>query len=108
MDEWVSLADASGRNVPWLWVGPNAAGHLKPANQVLGEGSNALWHFTIETMQEARKRELDALGMYNLTLQAESWDGSFYGQRVGLVQAMMVSRSEDLLWHLATVGTNVL
>ncbi len=33
---------------------------------------------------------MDVLGMYNLTLQANSWDGSFYGLRVGLVQAMMV------------------
>lgn len=41
-------------------------------------------------MKEAKARQLDALGMYNLTLQANSWDGSNYGQRVGLVQAMMV------------------
>lgn len=41
-------------------------------------------------MKEAKARQLDALGMFNLTLQANSWDGSNYGQRVGLVQAMMV------------------
>ena len=41
-------------------------------------------------MEEARKRAIEGLGMYNLTLQAGSWDGSFYGGRVGLVQAMMV------------------
>lgn len=91
MDEWVSLADASGRNVPFLWLGPNAAGHLKPPGQILTQGNNALWHYTLETMKEARARELDALGMYNLTLQAGSWDGSFYGVKVALVQAMMVS-----------------
>ena len=93
MDEWVSLADASGRNVPFLWIGPNAAGHLKPPGQILSQGNNALWHYTIETEKEAKSRELDALGMYNLTLQANSWDGSSYGLRVGLVQAMMVHRS---------------
>lgn len=90
MDEWVSLADASGRNVPFLWIGPNAAGHLKPPGQIMSQGNNALWHYTIETEKEAKARELDALGMYNLTLQANSWDGSSYGLRVGLVQAMMV------------------
>ena len=90
MDEWVTLADASGRNVPILWVGPNAAGHLKPPEQILAQGNGALWHYTLETMREARAMQLDALGMYNLTLQANSWDGSHYGQRVGLVQAMMV------------------
>ena len=91
MDEWVSLADASGRNAPFLWVGPNAAGHLKPPGQILSQGNNALWHYTVEMAKEARARELDALGMYNLTLQASSWDGSGYGLRVGLVQAMMVN-----------------
>ncbi len=90
MDEWLTLADGSGRNIPFLWVGPNAAGHLKPPGQILSQGNNALWHYTVETLKEAKARELDSLGMYNLTLQANSWDGSFYGQKVGLVQAMMV------------------
>ena len=91
MDEWVSLADASGRNIPFLSLGTNAAGHLKPPGQILSQGNNAIWHYTIEAQKEAKSRELDALGMYNLTLQANSWDGSFYGQKVGLVQTMMVS-----------------
>ncbi|MCJ1274884.1 hypothetical protein MMC21_002682 [Puttea exsequens] len=90
MDEWVALADGSGRNVPFLWVGPNAAGHLKPPGQILNEGNNALWHYTVETMKEAKSRQLDTLAMYNLTLQANSWDGSGYGLKVGLVQAMMI------------------
>lgn len=90
MDEWVSLADASGRNVPYLWLGPTAAGHLKPPAQILSEGNNAIWHYTLETAKEAKARQIDALAMYNLTLQANSWDGSHYGLRVGLVQAMMV------------------
>ena len=90
MDEWVTLVDTSGRNVPILWVGPNAAGHLKLPGQILTQGNNALWHYTLQTMKEAKARQLDALGMYNLTLQANSSDGRKYGQRVGLVQAMMV------------------
>ena len=91
MNEWVSLADASTRNVPFLWLGPAAAGHLKPPGQILSQGNNALWHYTVEMAKEAKLRELDSLGMYNLTLQATSWDGSGYGQRVAMVQAMMVS-----------------
>lgn len=90
MDEWVTMADSSTRNVPFLWLGPNAAGHLKPPGQILNQGNNALWHYTIEMAKEAHARELDALGMYNLTLQAVSWDGSTYGMKVALVQAMMV------------------
>ena len=91
MDEWMDLADTSQRNVPFLWLGPNAAGHLKPAGQIMSQGNNALWHYTIETAKEAKSRDFDALGMYNLTLQAASWDGSNYAQRVALVQAMMVT-----------------
>ena len=91
MDEWVSLADDSGRNVPFLWMGPNAAGQIKSPGQTANEGNNAIWHYTLEAAEEARSRQVDALGMYNLTLQANSWDGSNYGLKVGLVQAMMVS-----------------
>ena len=91
MDEWITLADTSNRNLPFLWVGPTAAGHLKPPGQILSQGNNALWHYTVEMAKEAKERELESLGMYNLTLQAKSWDGSSYGTRVGLVQAMMVS-----------------
>ena len=92
MDEWLAIADASNRNTPFLWVGPTAAGHLKPPGKILSEGNNALWHFTVEMGKEAGKRGCDALGMYNMTLQAQSWDGSGYGTRVALVQAMMVSQ----------------
>ncbi len=91
MNEWLALADASGRNVPFLWLGPVAAGHLKPPGQILSQGNNALWHFTAEMAKEARSKEMDALGLYNMTLQASSWDGTGYGEKVGLVQAMMVS-----------------
>lgn len=90
MDEWLALADLSNRNIPFLWVGPTAAGHLKPPGQILNQGNNALWHYTVEMAKEARGRGVDVLGMYNLTLQASSWDGSGYGISVGLVQAMMV------------------
>ncbi|KAA6414693.1 MAG: hypothetical protein FRX48_01443 [Lasallia pustulata] len=90
MDEWLALADTSRRNMPFLWVGPNAAGHLKPPGQILSQGNNALWHYTVEQLKEAKTRDMDALGMYNLTLQAASWDGSSYGQKVALVQAMMI------------------
>ena len=90
MDEWVTIADMSQKNVPFLWVGPNAAGHLKPPSQILSQGNNALWHYTIEMAKEAEARQLDTLAMYNFTLQAGSWDGTYYGQKVVLVQAMMV------------------
>lgn len=102
MDEWIQLADATVRNTPILWVGPVAAGHLKPPGLILNQGNNALWHYTIETAKEARSKDIEPLNMYNMTLQATSWDGSHYGERVSLVQAMMVSFSSSS--HLRAQG----
>jgi hypothetical protein len=89
----VSLAIVSApatRSYPVLWLGPNAAGHLKPPGKILSEGNNALWHFTQEMGREARSRGWDSLGLYNMTIQASSWDGTGYGMGTGLVQAMAV------------------
>ncbi|KAI9766303.1 MAG: hypothetical protein M1839_004918 [Geoglossum umbratile] len=90
MDEWLSFFDSLNRKLPFLWLGPAAAGHLKPPALILGQGNNALWHFNVEMGKEARAREMEVLGMYNATLQASSWDGTGYGARVALMQAMMV------------------
>jgi hypothetical protein len=90
MDEWLSFFDSLNRKLPFLWLGPAAAGHLKPPAPILGQGNNALWHFNVEMGKEARAREMEVLGMYNATLQASSWDGTGYGVRVALMQAMMV------------------
>ncbi|KAI9884502.1 MAG: hypothetical protein M1823_003717 [Watsoniomyces obsoletus] len=93
MEEWLSLIDSfvetSLRNTPTLWLGPVAAGHLKPPGLILSQGNNALWHYTLEMSKEAKTREMETLGMYNLTMQATSWDGSSYGEKVAMVQAMM-------------------
>ncbi|GJP91179.1 hypothetical protein AnigIFM63604_008565 [Aspergillus niger] len=87
MDEWLTLAQASGRNTPFLWVGPTAPGLQKDSRDNIHASS---WQYSQDTAQEARNRGLDALGMYNATLQADSWDGKHYGEKVALIQAMMV------------------
>lgn len=89
LDEWASLADSTLRATPMLALGPNAAGHLKPPGQILSEGNNALWHYTIEMGKEAEARGIEWVGLYNMTLQASSWDGSAYGLRVAVTQAMI-------------------
>ena len=93
MDEWLTIADNSGRNSPFLWLGPNAAGQEKALDKIMQEGNNALWHYSIEMGKEAQRRGVESLGLYNSTVQANSWDGSSYGMRVNLVHAMMVSIS---------------
>jgi hypothetical protein len=86
----MSLPDSLNRRLPFLWLGPAAAGHLRPPALILGQGNDALWHFNVEIGKEARAREMEVLGMYNATLQASSWDGTRYGMKVALMQAMMV------------------
>ena len=51
---------------------------------------------------------MDALGMYNMSLQASSWDGSAYGERVGLVQAMMVRFPQSIAHSSGMLGCALL
>ena len=37
-----------------------------------------------------RENKVDVLGMWNLTVQANSWDGMRFGESVVITQAMMV------------------
>jgi hypothetical protein len=106
MEEWIALADASGRKSPFLWIGPTAAGFLKPPSKIMQEGNNALWHFTVEMAKAAKLRDVESLGLYNMSMQAHSWDGSYYGEQVSLVQAMMVSYKGDSLHDCSK--TNIL
>ncbi|KAK9333325.1 hypothetical protein V1520DRAFT_332341 [Lipomyces starkeyi] len=85
---------------PFLWLGPPSAGHLKPPGVIIEQGNNALHHFTVELGKRAKDRGLDVLNLFNLTLQADSYDGTMYGQDVSLTTAMMIinwlSRVESL------------
>ena len=91
MDEWQTLAKTSGRSSPFLWIGPTAPGHQKKASGI--DDFPAVWEYAIATADAAHQRGMDVLGMYNATLQAVSWDdGVHYGEKVALMQAMMVSQ----------------
>lgn len=68
-------------------MGPTAPGHQ---NQPGGNIHASSWQYTQDTAQVAQSKGVDVLGMYNATLQAESWDGLRYGEDVALMQAMMV------------------
>jgi hypothetical protein len=87
IDEWLTLAKTSARSTSFLWIGPTAPGHQNS----LGDNVHASsWQYTQDTAQVAQSRGMDVLGMYNATVQAESWDGLHYGEKVALMQAMMV------------------
>ncbi|KAL4876057.1 hypothetical protein BJY04DRAFT_148436 [Aspergillus karnatakaensis] len=87
IDEWLTLAKTNARTTTFLWIGPTAPGHQNPPEDNVHATS---WQYTQDTAQVAQARGIDVLGMYNATLQAESWDGLRYGEKVALMQAMMV------------------
>ncbi|GAB1213386.1 hypothetical protein ATERTT37_002535 [Aspergillus terreus] len=72
MDEWLGLAQSSSRITPFLWVGPTAPGHQKPSGDNVHASS---WQYTLDVAAAA---------------QADSWDGMHYGEKVALMQAMMI------------------
>lgn len=65
---------------PLLWLNPPAAGHLKPPGVILQQGNEALWGFSKEMEKQAKRKGWEVLGMWNATVQADSWDGSNYGE----------------------------
>ena len=92
LDEFLALADASKRKTPMLWVGPPAAGHL----DIRGRKANQdIWRFSDKMTRAARERDVESLGLWNMTVQANSWNGKGFGENVAIVQAMMVSLFES-------------
>ncbi|KAK2756766.1 hypothetical protein FQN54_005212 [Arachnomyces sp. PD_36] len=86
--EWTSSALASGNKTPFLWVGPTAASQKSSGfgtTQEMGKTQD-----TLLSAAAAQNRGVEVLGMYNATLKASSSDGYSYGERVSLVQAMML------------------
>ncbi|KAK5073103.1 hypothetical protein LTR64_000488 [Lithohypha guttulata] len=84
---FVELADESDRNTPMLWIGPTAAGHIDLKDR---KGNQEIWDFDRKMTFTAQENEVDVLGMWNMTVQATSWDGMRFGEKVAITQAMMV------------------
>ena len=85
--EFLKQADLSERKTPMLWIGPTAAGHI----EIKGRKTNQeIWWFDEAMTKTANNNDIEVLKMWNLTIQASSWDGVRFGEKVALVQAMMV------------------
>ena len=85
IDEWLTLIDSFGQNVPMLWLGPPAAPYDLPEDKISSEGNDARWRHSVGMENQTRIRGIENLGMWNLTVQAEKG-----GLELSLVQAMMV------------------
>ena len=83
LDQWLALALAAERNIPILFLSPPAIGSP--------DSNTAVWQFHQRMSTVAKKKHVDILGLYNLTLQASSMnEGRHFGERVALVEAMMI------------------
>lgn len=78
------------RKTPVLYVGPPAAGHQLLSNEAVRAGNTARWSFSKDTERLANNRDVEWLGLWNFTIQAESPDGMIYGGKVAIAEAMMV------------------
>lgn len=85
----LTFADSTSRKTPILWINPPAPGHLdiRGNNRV---GHSDLWTFSSEMERVATEEDVELLGLWNMTVQASSWDGRRFGGKVAMVQAMMV------------------
>jgi hypothetical protein len=90
LDEWKSLATAAERNIPMLFLGPPAFGTHKSAGTSPANGNLAVWQYLEEMGPIAKEKHFDVLSLYNVTVQASSTDGEHFGEKVALVEAMMI------------------
>lgn len=75
---------------PRLWISPNAQGLHKNQFFVFEQNNIKLMGFEREMRSWLDERAFDSLGMYNLTVQSESKDGTHATMESNLVKAMMV------------------
>jgi hypothetical protein len=85
--EFLKLADESERKTPMLWIGPTAAGHIDVKDR---KGNQEIWDFDRNMAKIAVDNDIEVLKMWNLTVQASSYDGLHFGEKVAITQAMMV------------------
>jgi hypothetical protein len=90
LEEWHALAIGAERNMPMLFLGPPAFGINKAPNSAPKEGNAAVWNYQEQVSSKSKETHFDILSLYNLTMQASTADGEHFGEKVALVEAMMV------------------
>jgi hypothetical protein len=85
--EFLKLADESQRKTPMLWIGPAAPGHVDNQDR---KGVAEIWAYDNDMAHVAMSNDIEVLRMYNMTAQANTYDGVTFGERVAITQAMMI------------------
>jgi hypothetical protein len=70
-----------------LWIGPTAVGHIDIKDR---KGNQEIWDFDKQLAHVAAQNDIEVLKMWNVTVQASSWDGLRFSEKVAITQAMMV------------------
>jgi hypothetical protein len=82
-----------------LFVTPNAAGKEKPDDWIVTQGNKGLMLFEEAIAIEARKRGIEHLGTWNMSIQSNKYDGVHLDMKGNLVKAMMVVNWLNLIEH---------
>lgn len=82
-----------------LFVTPSAAGKEKPDEWIVTQGNKALMLYEEAVGIEAKKRGIEHLGTWNMSIQSNKYDGVHLDMRGNLVKAMMVLNWLNLIEH---------
>ncbi|KAL8962082.1 MAG: hypothetical protein Q9193_001466 [Seirophora villosa] len=75
---------------PRLFLTPNAAGKEKPDEWIVSQGNKALMVFEEAVGMEVRRRGVEHLGTWNMSIQSNKFDGVHVDLKGNLIKAMMV------------------
>ena len=75
---------------PRLFITPNAAGIKKPDQWITSQGDKALQVFENSVKIEAGERGVEHLGTWNMSIQADKYDGVHMDLKGNLIKAMGV------------------
>lgn len=99
------------KGFPRLFVTANAAGVMKNNLYLETQNSNALARFEQSMKQHLVFRQIEMLGMYNMSVQTTSSDGTHANMRTNLLKAQMVlnwldwvGREEGETWGIEGVA----
>ncbi|XP_001629363.3 uncharacterized protein LOC5508781 [Nematostella vectensis] len=73
-----------------IWLSPHAAGPLKPLTYQRHQGNHAIQAFNAQMWQYCEEQNVTVFDTYNLTLGAQSFDGTHYGVGVNLLKAQLL------------------
>lgn len=85
-----TINTAIDKGWPGLLITPNASGRKKPIEWENSQGNRALAIFEEKMGEEVQKRGLEHLGTWNMSIQANLYDGVHLDMKGNLVKAMMV------------------